>query len=41
MHLKFKYLLYLQNGLFVSQIEQNQTPGKSFVTLEHYGDNHN
>ena len=30
--LKFKDLLHLQTCLFVLQIEQNQTPAKSFVT---------
>ena len=39
--LKFKDLLHLENCLFVSQIEENQTPGKSFATLKHCGDNHN
>ena len=39
--LKFKDLLHLQNCLFVSQIEENQTLGKSFATLKHCGDNHN
>ena len=39
--LKFKDLLHLQNCLFVLQIEQNQTPAKSFATLKHFGDNHN
>ena len=38
---KFKDLLHLQNCLFVSQIEENQTLGKSFATLKHCGDNHN
>ena len=38
---KFKDLLHLQNCLFVSQIEQNQTLAKSFVNLKHCGDNHN
>ena len=38
--LKFKDLLHLENCLFVSQIEENQTPGKSFATLKHCGDNH-
>ena len=39
--LKFKDLLHLQNCLFASQIEENQTLGKSFATLKHCGDNHN
>ena len=39
--LKFKDLLYLQNCLFVSQIQQNKALAKSFVTLKHCGDNHN
>ena len=39
--LKFKVLLHLQNSLFASQIEENQTLGKSFATLKHCGDNHN
>ena len=39
--LKFKDLLHLQNCLFVSQIEENQTLGKSFATLKDCGDNHN
>ena len=39
--LKFKDLLYLQNCLFVSQIQQNKTLAKSFVTLKHCNDNHN
>ena len=39
--LKFKDLLHLQNCLFVSQVEQNQTFAKSFITLKHCGDNHN
>ena len=39
--LKFKDLLHFQNCFFVLQIEQNQTPAKSFVTLKHCGDNHN
>ena len=39
--LKFKDLIQLQNCLFVSQTEQNQTPAESFVTLKHCGDNHN
>ena len=30
--LKFKDLFYLRNFLFISQIEQNQTLAKSFVT---------
>ena len=38
---KFKDLLHLQNCLFVSQIEENQTLGKSFATLKDCGDNHN
>ena len=39
--LKFRDLLRLQNYLFASQIEENQTLGKSFATLKHCGDNHN
>ena len=39
--LKFKDLFNLQNCLFVSQIQQNQTLTKSFVTHKHGGDNHN
>ena len=39
--LKFKDLLHLQNCLFISQIEQNQTLSKPFVTLKDCGDNHN
>ena len=39
--LKVKDLLHIQNCLLVSQIEQYQTLAKSFVTLKHYGDNHN
>ena len=39
--LKFEDLLHLQNCLFVSQIEQNQTLAKSFVTLKHCIHNHN
>ena len=38
---KFKDLLHLQNCLFVSQIEENQTLGKAFSTLKDCGDNHN
>ena len=38
--LKFKDL-HLQNCLFLSQIEVNQTIGKSFATLKHCGDNYN
>ena len=34
-------LLHLQNCLFVSQIEQNQTLAKSIVAIKHCGDNHN
>ena len=39
--LKFKDILYRQNCLFVSQIEQNQTLSKPFATLKNCGDNHN
>ena len=37
--LKFLALLYLQNCLFVSQIETNQRFANSFVGLRHCGDN--
>ena len=37
--LKFPELMYLQNFLFMSQIETNQTC--SFVDLRHCVDNHN
>ena len=33
-------LLYLQNCLFMSQIETNQRLANSFVDLRHCGDNH-
>ena len=39
-HSPNRTLLHLSNRLFVSQIEQNQTLAKSFVTLKHCGDNH-
>ena len=38
--LKFPDLLYLQNCLFMSQIETNQRLANSFVDLRHCGDNH-
>ena len=38
--LKLKDLLHLPNCLFVSQIGQNQTLAKSFVTVTYCGDNH-
>ena len=38
--LKFPDLLYLQNRLFLSQIEINQRLANSFVDLRHCGDNH-
>ena len=39
-NLKISYLLYLQNCLFMSQIETNQRSVNSFVDLRHCGDNH-
>ena len=39
--LKLSNLLYLQNCLFMSQIETNQRFANSFVDLKHCGDNHN
>ena len=39
--LKFPNFLYLQDCLFMSQIETNQTLANSFVDLRHCGDNHN
>ena len=38
--LTFPDILYLQNYLFMSQIETNQRLTKSFVDLKHCGDNH-
>ena len=38
--LKFADLLYLQNCLFMSQIETNQRLANSFADLRHCGDNH-
>ena len=38
--LKFPDLLYLQNYLFMSQIETNQKSANSFPDLKHCGDSH-
>ena len=38
---KFKDFLHFQDCLLVLQIEPNQTLRKSFITLNHCGDNHN
>ena len=39
--LKFSDFLYLQNCLFMSEIETNRRLANSFVDLRHCGDNHN
>ena len=39
--LKFPGLLYLQNCIFMSQVETNQRLGNSFVDLRHCGYNQN
>ena len=39
--LKFPDLLYLQNCLFISQIETNKKLANSFADLKHCGDSHN
>ena len=38
--MKFLDLLYLQNSLFMYQIETNQRLANFFVDLRHCGDNH-